>query len=155
MLKTHKNIFSSWKWRRLWPIYLEQVISNLWSFSFVIVSFIWIITNLIPGNPLGFSVIPVWYGGIISLACIAQFGAALFVNRRFDSSLWKMFFWVPWYPIFYFCFSALAVVYTSYKGLFGKLDHVGKWTSPKREKPVHIPAKTAAALQESDTYLGR
>lgn len=134
LLRTHWRIFSSWKWRRLWPIYIEQVISNLWSICFIFGSLLWLVTHFFFGYGIGFPVIPAWYGGIISVTCIAQFGVTLFVNRRFDSTLWRVFFWIPWYPLFYFCFGALAVIRTFFKGLFGDLQQAGKWKSPLREK---------------------
>ncbi|WP_256200954.1 hypothetical protein [Thermoanaerobacter thermocopriae] len=63
---------------------------------------------------------------------------AAFLNYDYDKNLWKTLFWVPWYFIFLFAFSALTVVWTIPKGLFGSLAGAGKWKSPKRlkmEKP--------------------
>ncbi len=141
LLRTHRNIFTRFRWRRLWPVYIEQVISNLWSICFVFGSLLWLLTYYFTGDPIGFPVIPAWYGGIISVICMTQFGVALIVSRRFDSKLWKIFFWIPWYPLFYFCIGALAVVRTSIKGLFGDLEQAGKWKSPVREKLKHVQRK--------------
>lgn len=38
----------------------------------------------------------------------------------YDRSLWKCFFWVPWYPLIFFCLMAITAVWTMPKGLFGK-----------------------------------
>ncbi|ABO50121.1 glycosyl transferase, family 2 [Desulforamulus reducens MI-1] len=133
LLRSHWDIFTHWRWRRLWPVYLDFVISYLWSFCLVIGTLLWLVTYLIPSKPaIGLTPIPAWYGSVISFVCLVQFGAALLANHRHDHKMYQSFFWIPWYPIFFFCIGALTVVWTSCRGLFGDLVTVGKWKSPAR-----------------------
>jgi biofilm PGA synthesis N-glycosyltransferase PgaC len=132
LLRTHKNIFKSKKYRFLYPAYIEFVLSIFWSFVFVFGTLCWVITYLFMHNPIGFSPVPAWYGALISVACIIQMSAALLVNHNYDSKLYSAFFWVPWYPLFFFSIGALAIVWTAPSGIFGSLEHAGKWKSPKR-----------------------
>ncbi len=134
LLRTHKGIFSRWRWRRSWPVYIDFVLSHLWSFFFVLGTLLWIVSYLLFHYPIGFTPIPAWYGAIVSVACLTQFGAALVANHRYDSRLWQTFFWVPWYPIFFFVFGSLAILRTAPEGLFGNLERTGRWNSPTREK---------------------
>lgn len=133
LLRTHKGIFKDIRYRYLYPAYLETVLSSFWSFVFVIGSVFWITTYLFALTPMGVSPIPAWLGALLSIACIVQMATSLFINRRYDPTLYRVFFWVPLYIFFYFIISALTTVWTAPKGIFGKLEHVGKWESPIRD----------------------
>ncbi|NYE56727.1 glycosyltransferase [Carboxydothermus ferrireducens] len=135
LLRIHKDVFTSWKYRRLWLIYLEFMLSCVWGISFVIGSIIWLINFIFHTDFYFFvSPFPQWYGSIISLVCITQFIVAIFVNHQYDKKLWKELFWIPWYPLFFFCFGALSIVATLPKGLFGSMEKAGIWKSPERKK---------------------
>ncbi|MDK2824750.1 MAG: poly-beta,6-N-acetyl-D-glucosamine synthase [Clostridia bacterium] len=130
LLRSHKNVFAKWKWKRLWIVYLEFFLGTLWAFAFVIGSILWLI-----GSMLGFLIIPAWHGAILSVLCICQMIVALRINNVYDKELWKCIFWMPWYPLLFYCLMALAVVRTMPKGVFSRVDmNTGKWQSPVREK---------------------
>lgn len=134
LLRTHCNIFKSLKYRYLYLPYIEFVLSFFWSFALVFGTLFWAVSSFFTSNPIGLSPIPAWYGSIVSLFCIIQMLVAIFMNRKYDKGLGKIFFWVPWYAFFLFIFGALAVVWSAPKGLFGSLKHAGKWESPKRAR---------------------
>jgi len=133
LLRTHKDIFKDWRWRYLWPVYIDFVLAYVWSFSFVFGSFLWFI-SLPFSSPIGFSPIPAWCGALLSVAGVFQMFMAVILNHQYDPKLWRTVFWVPWYFIFFFAFGSLTVVWTAPKGLFGSLSGVGKWKSPIRVK---------------------
>ncbi len=132
LLRTHKDIFKDFRYRYLYPAYLETVLSFFWSFVFVFGTFLWFVTYLFASTPLGADPIPAWFGALISVACIVQMATALFVNRRYDPKLYRVFFWAPWYIFFFFAIGALTTVWTAPKGLFGNLGQAGRWESPER-----------------------
>lgn len=132
LLRTHRDVFKSIKYRYLYPPYIEFVLSFFWSFAFVFGTLMWIISFFLFSSPIGFSPIPLWYGSIISFICIFQMAVAVLINRKYDAGLCKVFFWIPWYALFLFSFGAMTVVFSAPKGLFGSLKHAGKWVSPKR-----------------------
>ncbi|MEG6565665.1 glycosyltransferase [Thermoanaerobacterium saccharolyticum] len=134
LLRTHKNIFKSWQWRYLYPIYIDFVLGYMWAFCFVFSTFLWIASYLFFPYSFGLSPIPAWYGAILSFVGVIQMTVAVFLNYSYDRNLWKELFWVPWYFIFFFAFGSLTVVWTAPKGLFGSLVGTGKWRSPKRFK---------------------
>jgi biofilm PGA synthesis N-glycosyltransferase PgaC len=132
LLRKHKDIFVRWQWRRLWPVYIEFVLGYAWAFCFVIGSLGWFIGYVLFHTNLSFSPLPAWYGALVSVACVAQFCVALAVNHAYDKKLWRTLFWIPWYPLFFFVFGALAVIWTSPRGIFGTLEEAGRWDSPSR-----------------------
>lgn len=141
LLRRHADIFSRWRWRRLWPVYLEFLLGYVWAFCFVLGSFVWLVSHIFFWKNLGVNPLPAWYGSLVSLACIAQFFVAVTINRKYDRTLWRTLFWIPWYPLAFFAVGALAAVRTAYRGLFGELEDAGLWESPSRLHIVHQEIK--------------
>ena len=131
-MRTHKGIFKDFRYRYLYPAYLEAVLSFFWSFVFVLGTAFWVATYLFALAPMGISPIPAWLGALISIACIVQMATSIFINRRYDPTLYRTFFWVPLYIFFFFVIGALTTVWTAPKGIFGNLEHAGRWESPER-----------------------
>ena len=132
LLRTHKDIFLRWRLRRLWLIYLDLLLSYLWSIFFIAGTFTWVIASqLMFEKELGFNPLPTYTSTLI-LICLIQFIVSIKLNQKYDSTIRNLFFLIPWYPIFYFCIGALSVSWTAAKGLFQDLDTVGKWKSPTR-----------------------
>ncbi|WP_243174915.1 glycosyltransferase [Desulfofundulus sp. TPOSR] len=135
LLRTHRDVFTDWRWRRLWPVYVEFVLGYAWAFAFVGMSLMWAASPVL-GLPAvgGISPVPAWYGAVVSVVCLIQMIVAVEVNRRYDPGLITCLFWVPWYPLAFFGIMALAAVWTAPGGLLGSLKGVGRWRSPAREK---------------------
>lgn len=106
LLRTHKDIFAHWEQRRLWPIYIEFVLSYIWALLFVVGTITWGVTYVLLDSPLGLNPIPAWTGAVLIFACLFQFSTALLVNSRYDRNLWHDFFYVPWYPLFFYIINA-------------------------------------------------
>lgn len=134
LLRTHRDVFFRWRWRRLWLLYLDLLLSYIWSLLFIIGAFLWILASLLWMNKdLGFNPLPT-YSSILILVCLIQHIVSFKLNRPYDFNIWKLFFWIPLYPVFYFCNGALMVCLTAVKGLCQDLGSVGKWKSPARIK---------------------
>lgn len=138
LLRTHKDVFLNWRWRRLWIIYLEILLSYLWSLLFVVGSTIWlVITPLVTKHELGINPLPT-FTSILLIICLIQFTVSIKLNNLYDPNVWKLFYLTAWYLGFYFFIGALSVCRTGIKGLFQNLDSVSKWRSPARIKPKQI-----------------
>ncbi|MGD9678364.1 MAG: glycosyltransferase family 2 protein [Vulcanibacillus sp.] len=134
LLRTHKDVLLKWKWRRLWPIYIEVLLSYIWSILFILGVITWIVANrILLLEELGISPLPS-YTSILILICLIQFVVSIKLNYQYDKKLWKLFFLIIWYPFLYFCIGALSVCRTAAKGVFQDMDSAGKWKSPARVK---------------------
>lgn len=132
LLRTHIDIFSRWNWRRLWPVYLDILLSYIWSLLFFGGGIIWLVTNyLLYEKKIGLNPYPN-YASILIIICIIQLTISIRLNRQYDKKIWKLYFLISLYPIFYFFIGALSVCRMSVKGIFKNLDSVGKWSSPTR-----------------------
>ena len=135
VLRRNTNIFLSWKEVRLWPLFLDYVLSVFWAFTFITVTLVWLLGVLfgieVPFLPYG-SVIPQWTGSVIALVCLIQFALSLLLDRKYDSNLLAVYFVVIWYPVVYWIFNALAVIRAIPKALIKKKSGPAIWTSPDR-----------------------
>lgn len=134
VLKKHRDVFRSWKYRRLWPIYVDYFLGITWSYALVIAFFFWCM-NLILGTEFSFGTLGnpflYWNGSVVATVCLMQFFVSLSLDRKYDRGLWKIYFWVVWYPVVYWLYSALAAVVATPKALFGKRK-TAVWVSPDR-----------------------
>jgi len=129
LLRGHASVFRSWRWRRLWPVYLEFLLSYLWSFCLVGLTLLWAVGAL-SGRPLpGTSPLPAWPGAVLSVVCVTQMVVAGLINRPYDPGLRATLFWVPWYPLFFFATGAVLAVWTARAGLVRPLTGAGLWLS--------------------------
>ena len=69
---------------------------------------------------------------MISVFCVLQFIVSCFVDYKYDYQLWRVYFYVVWYPVVYWAFNALAVVCVTWKGLTKPMDKNAVWVSPDR-----------------------
>jgi biofilm PGA synthesis N-glycosyltransferase PgaC len=153
-LRTHRDVFTRWRWRRLWPIYVDFVLAYAWGFCFVAVCLFWLGSRLLGWPPGPASPVPAWHGAVASLVCLAQTSTAALVNHRYDPRLKTSLFWVPWYPLLFFATGAFLAVSTASRGLFGTLDLAGRWRSPPREAgpggEADSGSKTSAGAEGGD-----
>lgn len=128
MLRSHAAIFFKWRYRRLWPVYLEFALGCLWAISLIVN------LALAAFTVTGFTLLLHWFGPVVCSVCMIQMGAAYLLNSRYDRTLAKSYLLLPWYPLVYYFLVAAAVVWAMPRGLFGKLDaKTGQWQSPARK----------------------
>jgi poly-beta-1,6-N-acetyl-D-glucosamine synthase len=131
VLIRHRDIFKKWKHRRLVPIYIEELLSIFWAFSWIIL-LVFSIVDMFNGGPTFFRLLR--SGAYLSLLCLIQFFIAMTIDSRYDENLLKYYLWAIWYPTFYWYFNALVILRATPKVLsFGKRQKkFATWSSPDR-----------------------
>ena len=135
VLKKHRNIWRYWRQRRLWPVYLESVVSIIWSYCFWISVVLWAVVALLNvsiGVELSAPMPPGWTGSILALTCILQFMVSLYVDQNYERKITRYLFWVIWYPFIYWMISSLTVIFAAPKALTKKKGVRAVWKSPDR-----------------------
>lgn len=136
VLKRHRNIFSDWRCRRLWPIYLDYVLSIFWAFSFLIFALLWLMYALfgftLPHAAFTAVPIPEWTGSIAALVCLVQFGISFSLDSKYDKTAFKSYIWLIWYPVIYWAYNSLALVMATPRALLKKRGTQAIWQSPDR-----------------------
>jgi biofilm PGA synthesis N-glycosyltransferase PgaC len=155
VLKKHWNLWSAWRFRRLWPIYIDYVAAILWAYSLCSLVITWLVLAVFynfcelhlihtycyplikireqltfPHNPL---LPPRFYGAILGAACLMEFLTSFIIDSRYEGkSFFRYYFWIIWYPFAYWVISALTAIVGSYNALIGRSGESIKWKSPDR-----------------------
>ncbi len=137
VLCKHKDIWSNWEQRRLWPVYVEFIISIFWSYAFWAFVLLWLV-QLAFGTGLPIQVAPLipprWTGAILAVTCLFQFCVSLLIDHRYEKNMLKYLFWVIWYPFAYWMINSLTQVVATPRALLRQLGQRRRavWTSPDR-----------------------
>jgi poly-beta-1,6-N-acetyl-D-glucosamine synthase len=128
----HMDIFLDWRQRRLYPVYIEQVLSVLWSITWFI-SLLIMLYNYIFHQE--FILPTLWIGNYLSIICLLQFLVALYIERKNEKGILKYMLWGIWYPILYWHINALLVIRAlprGFKILRKNKSQFATWESPDR-----------------------
>ncbi|MFQ5585726.1 MAG: poly-beta-1,6-N-acetyl-D-glucosamine synthase [Thermodesulfobacteriota bacterium] len=135
VLFKYPSIWFDWRQRRLWPIYVEYMLSILWAYSFwLLIILVAIQMTFHPLIPIELTppVPPLWTGAILALTCLLQFMVSLYVDHKYEKKFLKYLFWVIWYPFIYWIINALTIVVAFPKCIFEKKKGPATWESPDR-----------------------
>jgi len=125
----HWRILLNWKHRRIWPIYIEQWVSLLWSYSWVFVTIYYFVTAT------SVQELFIWITfssfSLIFLSLI-QLWISIKVDSPYDRIL-KYYLWAAWYPVIYWVLNAVIVVFAFPKAIKSRIKGgYATWTSPDR-----------------------
>ncbi len=129
ILRRHGNIFRSWKERRLFPIYLEQVLSILWSVCWLLMLVIILFHLIVDHNYIQMPFI--YKSMFLSTVCLVQFFVAMILDKRYDPCLLKHSVTAIWYPFLYWYINAILVI-KALPTLFRRHKSLARWSSPDR-----------------------
>jgi biofilm PGA synthesis N-glycosyltransferase PgaC len=108
VLHKHHDVILHWKYRRMWPIFIESVLSILWSACFVILTTLWIVSYAAGYPPVGAHPIPNLWGMVIATLAILQLFTGTLLDRRYDPGSLKYYPYAVYYPIVYWMLLAWA-----------------------------------------------
>ena len=110
VLRKHYDVMLHWKYRRMWPVFVESGLSILWAVCFVVLTTLWIASYAAGYPPIGASPIPNFWGMTIGTLCLLQLGIGTLVDRRYDRDIWRCFPYAIYYPLIYWALLALTTV---------------------------------------------
>jgi len=106
----HADVMRHWKYRRMWPVFIESALSILWALCFVVLTTIWIASWSIGVPPVGASPIPNLWGMTIGTLCLLQLLVGALVDRRYDPGILRFYAYAVWYPLIYWMFLSVTTV---------------------------------------------
>lgn len=110
VLRKHRGVMAHWRFRRMWPMFVESVLSVLWAFCFVSLTSLWTASYAIGFPPIGASPIPNLWGMVIATLCMIQLGIGTLIDRKYDKTIVHYFPYAVFYPIVYWAFLAFTTV---------------------------------------------
>lgn len=108
VLRKHADVMAHWKFRRMWPIFIESCLSILWSACFVLLTSLWIVSYAVGYPPVGAHPIPNLWGMVIATLAMLQLLTGSLMDRRYDPDTIKYYFYAVYYPIVYWMILAVA-----------------------------------------------
>jgi biofilm PGA synthesis N-glycosyltransferase PgaC len=131
-----KNWRITWEWkaRRMWPVFLEYILSVTWAYTMLFIIVLWLI-NLVKPLPDGWHVeafLAGWNGVMVGTTCLLQIAISLSLDSRYDSGSAASFFWMVWYPLAYWMINMLTTIVAVPRALLRNTKARARWTSPDR-----------------------
>ena len=138
VLKLNAPMFLDWRTRRLWPVFVEAVLSVVWAFAAVSMFAFWSLSYLVGLEPLGASPLPNFWGMVIATVALVQLGVGLWLDRHYNHSIARFYLWAAMYPLFYWALMLLVTVTATPAALLRRRGRTSHWKTDR--VPVARPA---------------
>lgn len=134
VLLKYAHCLRQWKNRRIWPIFLEYMISVVWCYCMALTALLWLLGLFLemPPELAVRSLIPGWTGILLSGVCLLQLATGLSVDAKYDPHIFKLVPWLIWYPVIYWVMNCAVTVVAFPKALFKPKSQLAVWESPDR-----------------------
>lgn len=126
VLSRNAGIWLQWKARRLYPVYMEALLSIIWAYCFVVLAAMWLFTWLSGMPLLGATPVPAWWGMLIATASLFQLALGVFMDRKYEPSIGRAYWWAALYPVAYWVQMAAITAFSTPAGLL-RPHSGGRW----------------------------
>lgn len=126
-----------WEHHRMWPLFLEYVLSTLWAFAYAMTILLFIVNYFVslPPNLIVRSLFPPEFTGLLlGVMCLLQFIVSLYVERRYERKVASSLFWVIWFPMVYWMLGLFTTLVAFPKVMLKRKRSRARWISPDRGK---------------------
>jgi biofilm PGA synthesis N-glycosyltransferase PgaC len=132
-LRKYTPMVLRYKMRRMWPIYLEYLLSVLWAYAMAAVLIQGVFSTFVDVVPAWqVSLLPEWRGLLLAVTCMLQIFVSLNVDRKYDRELMRYYLWTVWYPIGFWAINMVTTVIAVPAILLRRRGKRAVWTSPDR-----------------------
>lgn len=133
VMRRHGHVLFSWPHRRTWPVLVEASLSIFWAYCVVLLTLLWALSYALDYPPVGVSPIPNWWGMLIATTCLLQLATGVLLEKRYDSTLPRSYFFAIFYPIVYWLTMALVTFVATPLGLrTPKTGVPTRWKTPRQ-----------------------
>ncbi|WP_231759392.1 poly-beta-1,6-N-acetyl-D-glucosamine synthase [Microbulbifer elongatus] len=134
ILRYFPQLFSR-KGLRMWPIWINYVLSILWSYTILLFMGVGLLHQLgisfgLGFNSLGF--LPDKWGMTLALTYLLQALIAALLDRRVEPDIFRSLYWIIWYPLIFWVVQALTAIVGLPRSILYLRHQTGTWTSPDR-----------------------
>ncbi len=130
VIMRHWGVLKSWKYRRLWPIYIEQWLSIFWSYSLFLLTIYYLLFQVNSFQDL--MLLLTFSAFTLTIVAVIQLTVSLLIDARYDN-VSKMYFWIAWYPFVYWIINAAIAVVAFPKAIKSRIKGgYAVWSSPDR-----------------------
>lgn len=133
VLFAQSGLLSTWRNRRMLPVYLEYFSSVAWAYAMLVIFSLWLL-GLFVALPSAWRVdtlLPGWNGMVIGTTCLLQFAISMFLDSKYEKGVGKYYYWMIWYPLAYWVLSVFTTVVAVPKVIW-RGQRRATWVSPDR-----------------------
>jgi len=101
-----------WKYRRMWPVFIENVLSTVWAISFVTLTVVWLAAWAMGAGHLhlGANPVPAVWGTTIATVTLILCLVAHWMDRKYIKHVEYNYPYLVYYPIYYWVLLAFVAV---------------------------------------------
>ena len=127
-----------WHWRsiNMWPLYVESVVSLIWSFLVLLTFFLLPFDFFLETQRERLEDLsPSWTSMLLSVTCLIQFGISLWIDSRYEKksgALARHYYWMIWYPIVYWLINVGTSANGFFKAVLKKRGQRAVWVTVDR-----------------------
>jgi biofilm PGA synthesis N-glycosyltransferase PgaC len=133
-LKQISRMFA-WNRRRMWGVLIEYCLTLAWAWSLVLTIVLWAVGKFV-AMPAGLNVPsiqpPAFWGLLLATVCLVQAAVALMIESRYEKQLYRLIFWIIWYPFFFWILMLITTLVGFPKALLRRRGKRAVWVSPDR-----------------------
>jgi poly-beta-1,6-N-acetyl-D-glucosamine synthase len=123
----------AWRQRRLWPVYLEYLLSGLWAYTMAFLIAMWALGHFGVPTPVTVpTMLPRWTGVVIGTTCLLQVGIGMWLDSRVEKGLFRYYFWMIWYPLAFWLISVATTLVGIPRAILRTTGRRARWKSPDR-----------------------
>lgn len=133
VLFSQRDLFGSWRHRRMLPVYLEYCTSVVWAYTMAVVFALWTLKHFVdlPRALTIETVLPEWNGLVIGTTCLLQFAVSMGMDSRYEKGMGRSFYWMIWYPLAFWILNVFTTLVAVPKVL-PRGKQRATWVSPDR-----------------------
>ncbi|MEB3702961.1 Poly-beta-1,6-N-acetyl-D-glucosamine synthase [Candidatus Bealeia paramacronuclearis] len=128
VLKWNADVMTHLKWRRMWPVFIEAVLSTSWVVAFALVLIFELLTCKLEGD---YSPYFLKWGIVVATVSLVQLFTGLMVDSRYDKDVLKFFPYAIYYPLIYWI-TMVAVTLWALPVLFKNSKESIRWKTGRK-----------------------
>jgi biofilm PGA synthesis N-glycosyltransferase PgaC len=136
-------MFGDWRSRRLWPVFIEAILSVAWAYTAVTMIGFWALSYAVGFAPLGANPLPNFWGMVIATVALVQLGVGVWLDRHYNRRVGRFYLWAAMYPLFYWMLMLVITVTATPAALLGRRRRTSHWKTERvavDEEPLAVAA---------------
>src|SRR5688572_5533660 len=131
VLRRNSVMFGDWRTRRLWPVFIEAVLSVCWAYTAVFMIGFWTLSYAVGLAPLGANPVPNFWGMVIATVALIQLGVGVWLDRHYNRGVGRFYLWAAMYPLFYWMLMLGITVIATPGALLGRRGKTSHWKTDR------------------------
>jgi biofilm PGA synthesis N-glycosyltransferase PgaC len=143
VLRRNATMFADVRTRRLWPVFIEAILSVAWAYTAITMIAFWVISYTVGLQPLGANPLPNFWGMVIATIALVQLAVGVWLDRHYNREVGRFYLWAAMYPLFYWMLMLVITVTATPGALLGRRGKTSHWKTERvavEDEPLAVGA---------------